>query len=204
EDLDVIRLLEKLSAQKLPQNVRIELEEWIGASEAFTLYEKAVLIEGDKDMPEIDQFTIERISPTMRIVHSPDSLFTHLEQKELIPLHIKHRSSALALLPDGVRTVFPRRDLSVSNADTKAKANAKTRARAKKPVTIKREVRITFHFPAKELMEEFRNGLVAARCPVAADWGKLTLSFASQYEPEVKKVSKALKQDYTIKIEDIA
>ncbi|MBC2697313.1 MAG: hypothetical protein HF974_03040 [ANME-2 cluster archaeon] len=195
-DLDVIRLLEKLSYQKLPQNVRIELEEWVGASEAFTLYEKAVLFEGDKDLPEIDQFTIQRISPTMRIVHSPDRLFTHLEQNELIPLHIKHRSSALTLLPDGVRTVFPKRDSSVS----KVKAGAKI----KKPVTIKREVQITFHFPAKELMEEFRKGLIAARCPVAADWSKLTLSFASQYEPEVKKVSKALKQDYFIKIEDIA
>jgi len=202
EDLDVIKLLEDISHQKLPENVRIELEEWIGASEAFTLYEKAVLLEGDKDMPDINQFTIERISPTMRIVHSPDSLFTHLEQKELIPLHIKHRSSALTPLPDGARTVFPRRDLSVSKADKKAKA--KTRAKAKKPVTIKREIQITFHFPAKELMEEFRNGLVAARCPVAADWSKLTVSFDKRYESEVKNVSKALKQDYTIKIEDIA
>ena len=196
EDLDVIRLLEKLSTQKLPQNVRIELDEWIGASEAFTLYEMAVLFEGDKDLPEIDQFTIERISPAMRIVHSPGRLFTHLEQKELIPLHIKHRSSTLTLLPDGVRTVFHKCDLSVS----KVKAKAKT----KNAVTIKREVRITFHFPAKELMEEFRKGLIVARCPVAADWSKLTLSFASQYEPEVKKVSKALKQDYTIKFKDIA
>ena len=196
EDLDVIKLLENISGQELPQNVRIELDEWIGASEAFTLYEMAVLFEGDKDLPEIDQFTIERISPAMRIVHSPDRLFTHLEQKEFIPLHIKHRSSALTLLPDGVRTVFPKRDLSVS----KVKARAKT----KKAVTIKREVQITFHFPAKELMEEFRKGLIAARCPVVADWSKLTLSFASQYEPEVKKVSKALKQDYTIKFKDIA
>jgi len=71
-------------------------------------------------------------------------------------------------------------------------------------VTIKREVQVTFHFPAKELMEKFRKGLVAARCPVAADWSRLTLSFASQYEPEVKKVSKALKQNYNIKFEDIA
>ena len=197
KDLDVIKLLEDISHQKLPQNVRIELEEWIGASEAFTLYENVVLFEGDKDLPDINQFTIESISPTMRIVHSPDRLFTHLEQKELIPLHIKHRSSALTHLPDGARTVFPIRGLSVS----RSKAGAK--AKAKKPVTIKREVRITFHFPAKELMEEFRKGLIAARCPVAADWGKLTLSFTSQYEPEVKKISKALKQDYTIKIEDI-
>jgi hypothetical protein len=121
-------------------------------------------------------------------------LFTHLEQKELIPLHIKHRSSALTPLPDGAHTVFPKRETSVS----------KVKAGAKKPVTIKQEVQITFHFPAKELMEEFRKGLIAARCPVAADWGKLTLSFARQYESEAKKVSEALKQDYTIQIEDIA
>jgi hypothetical protein len=190
DDLDVIKLLEKMSGQKLPQNVQIELDEWTGASEAFTLYENVVLLEGDNDLPEIDRFTIERISPTIRIVHSPDSLFAHLEQKELIPLRIKHRSSALTLLPDGARTVFPRRDLS-------------SKAKAKEPVIIKREVRITFHFPAKELMEEFRNGLVAVRCPVAADWSKLTLSFDKRYESEVKNVSKALK-DYTIKIEDIA
>ena len=192
DDLDVIKLLEKMSGQKLPQNVRIELEEWIGASEAFTLYENVVLLEGDNDLPDIDRFTIECISPTMRIVHSPDRLFTHLEQKELVPLRIKHRSSALVLLPDGARTVFPRRDLS-----------PKAKAKAKKPVIIKREVLITFHFPAKELLEEFRNGLVAVRCPVAADWSKLTLSFDKRYESEVKNVSKALK-DYTIKIEDIA
>jgi hypothetical protein len=190
-DLDVIKLLENISGQKLPQNVQIELEEWIGASEAFTLYENVVLFEGDYDLPDIDRFTIESISPTMRIVHSPEKLFTHLEHKELVPLHIKHRPSALMPLPAGAHTVFPKRDLSVSKAKTK------------KPVTIKREVQITFHFPAKELMEEFRNGLIAARCPVAADWNRLTLSFASNYESEVKKVSKALK-DYTIQIEDIA
>ncbi|TAN35237.1 MAG: hypothetical protein EPN24_07605, partial [Candidatus Methanoperedens sp.] len=119
EDLDVIKLLENISGQKLPQNVRIELEEWIGVSEAFTLYEKVVLLEGDKNLPDIDQFTIESISPTMRIVHSPDRLFTHLEQNELIPLHIKHRSSALTPLPDGAHSVFPKRDSSVSKVKAK-------------------------------------------------------------------------------------
>ena len=196
EDFDVIKFLEDISGQELPQNVRIELEEWTGASEAFTLYENAVLLEGNENLPQIDQFTIESISPMIRIVHSPERLFTHLEQKELIPFHVKHRHSTITLLPSGARTVFPKRDMSGS----KAKATKK----AKKPVTIKREVQITFHFPAKALMEEFRKGLMVARCPVAADWGKLSLSFSSQYEPEVKKVSKALKQDYAIKIEDIA
>ncbi|MEA1863884.1 MAG: hypothetical protein U9N46_01590 [Euryarchaeota archaeon] len=197
DGFDVIKLLETMSGQKLPQNVQIELDEWTGASEAFTLYENVALLEGNKDLPKIDEFTIEPISPAIRIVHSPDELFTHLMQKELIPLHIKHRSSAFTLLPDGADTVFPRRDMGVSKAKAKSKAKTKT----KKRVTIKREVRITFQFPAKKLMEEFRNGLITARCPVAADWSELTLSFDKRYESEVKKVSKEL-LDYTIKIED--
>jgi hypothetical protein len=197
DGFDVIKLLENMSGQKLPQNVQIELEEWAGASEAFTLYENVVLLEGNKNLPKIDEFTIESISPAIRIVHSPDRLFTHLEQKELIPLRIKHRSSAFTLLPDGADTVFPRRDMGVS----KSKAKSKAKTKAKKRVTIKREVRITFHFPAKKLMEEFRNGLIAARCPVVADWSELTLSFDKRYEAEVKKVSKEL-LDYTIKTED--
>ncbi|MEA1999959.1 MAG: hypothetical protein U9N61_11645 [Euryarchaeota archaeon] len=195
EDFDVIKLLEKMSGQKLPQNVRIELDEWVGASDAFTLYENVVLLEGDRNLPELDEFTIESITPAIKIVHSPDRLFAHLLQNELIPLRIKHLSSAFTRLPGGADTVFPRRDMGVSKSKAKSKA--------KKRVTIKREVRITFHFPAKKLMEEFLNGLIAARCPVAADWGKLTLSFDKRHESEAKKVSKKL-LDYTIKTEDIS
>jgi hypothetical protein len=198
DDLDVIKLLENLSGKELPQNVRIELEEWAGVSEAFTLYENVVLFEGDRELPDIDQFTIESISPAMRIVHSPDRLFAHLEQKELIPLHIKHQSSALTLLPEGAHTVFPKQEPGV------LKSKAGEKAKVKKPVTIKREVQITYRFLTKEFMEEFHKGLIAARCPVAVDWSKLTLTFASQYEPEVKKVSNTLKTDYAIKIEEIA
>ena len=194
-DFDVIKLLENMCGQKLPQNVRIELDEWVGASDAFTLYENVVLLEGDCNLPELNEFTIEAITPAIKIVHSPDRLFAHLLQKELIPLRIKHRSSAFTHLPDGADTAFPRRDMGVSKSKSKAKTKAKKR------VTIKREVRITFHFPEKELMEEFRNELIAARCPVAADWSELTLSFDKRYESEAKKVGKKL-LDYAIKIED--
>lgn len=197
EDIDVIKHLENISSKELPQNVRIELEEWVGVSEAFTLYENVAFLEGDKDLPDIEQYTIEIISPAMRIVHSPERLFKHLEQKELIPLHIKHHSSDFSLLPEGVCTVFPKKEAGIS------RSKAVVKAKAKKPVTIKREVQITYHFPEKELMEEFRKGLIAARCPVAADWSKLTLSFAKQYESEAKKISNPLKTDYTINIEDV-
>ena len=125
-------------------------------------------------------------------------MFAYLEQKELIPLHIKHQSSALILLPEGAHTVFPKQESSVS----RSKAGGK--AKPKKHVTIKQEIKVTYHFPEKELMEKFQKGLIAARCPIAVDWSKLTISFANQYESEVKKVIKSLNQDYTIKIEDVA
>jgi hypothetical protein len=199
EDLDVIKFLENMSGKEIPQNVQIELEEWAGVSEAFTLYENVVLLEGDKELPDVEQFTVESISPAMRIVHLPNVLFTLLEQKELIPLHIKHQSSSFTLLPEGAHTVFPKQEQGVS----KSKEGEKSKSKAKKPVSIKREVQITYRFAGKEFMGEFHKGLIVARCPVAVDWSKLTLTFASQYESEVKKVSNALKTDYAIKIEDI-
>ena len=142
-DFDVIKFLEEMSSKKLPQNVQIELDEWVGASEAFTLYENVTLLEGDCDLHEIDRFTIESVTPAIKIVHSPDRLFAYLEKKELVPLHVKHRSSSLTPLPEGANTVFQRQD---SSSKTKA------RAKEKKPVTIKREVQITFHFLEKEIL----------------------------------------------------
>ena len=64
EKLDVVQLLRDLSGRELPQNVIIELEEWSGHSEAFTLYEGFSLLEGDSELAGIDDFTAEQISPT--------------------------------------------------------------------------------------------------------------------------------------------
>ncbi len=190
DSLDVIGLLQGLSRRELPQNIRIELEEWSGDAEVFTLHEQIALLEGDEDLPVVDRFIVERISPAIRIVRSPDRLFTALEEAQLVPLRVKHRASALTPLPEKVRTVF---------ATTTRQARPKKREAA----TLKRAVAITLHLPTRNLLEKLRKELVAARCPIEVDQQNPAITFSQQYEPQVKKIIKELAKDYVIRIEDL-
>ncbi|MEA3340009.1 MAG: hypothetical protein U9R15_08590, partial [Chloroflexota bacterium] len=87
EDLDVVALLNRLSSRDLPHNVVRELREWSKHAEKFTLYDGFALLEGDEELLASDsligELTVERISPAMRLVRSPDALFDHLEETEL-------------------------------------------------------------------------------------------------------------------------
>ena len=190
DSLDVIALLQGLSRRELPQNIRIELEEWSGDSEVFTLHEKVALLEGDEDLPAADRFIVESISPTIRIVRSPDRLFTALEKEQLVPLRVKHRASTLTPLPEKARTVF-------------ATATQPTRPKEREAATLKRAVAITLHLPTRKLLEKFRKELVTARCPIKVDQNNLAITFSQQHEPQVKKIIKGLAKDYVIRIEDL-
>jgi hypothetical protein len=82
--LDIPALLQTLSGQKLPQNVQRELAEWAGRSDAFTVYRGFGLFEGDAAFPFVAQQTEEEITPGLKIIRSPASLFAKLEEKEQI------------------------------------------------------------------------------------------------------------------------
>ncbi len=189
EKLDVVQLLHDLSGRELPQNVLIELEEWSGHSEAFTLYEGFSLLEGDSELAAIDDFTVERISPALRIVKAPNQLYAQLEQAELVPLLIKHGKYALQPLPKTARTLFP-----------KVSARAKTKAQRKK-VTIRRQVLVTLQFPGEELLEIFRKDLLAARCPIQVDQARRTISFPQNYESHIKTIIKRHNKAYQIQLQ---
>lgn len=193
EKLNVVALLTQLAGREIPPNVARELDEWAEHSEKFTLYEGFALLEGDEDLPAADPFTVERISPTIRIVHSPDALFARLEEAELVPLRIEHPASTLRLLPQKARTVF---------AQTPQVAKPKPKVR--EPVILMRHTTITLHFPTGKLLEKFRQALLDIRCPVEADKDNLTITFSRRYEPQVDQVIQALEKEYLIRIEDIA
>ena len=151
---------------------------------------KAVsLLEGDSELAAIDDFTIERISPALRIVKAPDQLFAQLEEAELVPLLIHHGKRALQPLPKTAKTLFP-----------KVSATAKTKARRKK-VTIRRQVLVTLHFPGEELLEIFRKDLLAARCPIQVDQARRTISFPQNYESHVKTIIKRHNKAYQIQLQ---
>ena len=190
ETLKVIPLLKNLNGRELPENIVLELEEWSGHSETFTLYEGLGLLEGDQDLPEVDRWTVEKVSSGMRFVRSPGELFRHLENKELVPLKVRHANSSLHSLPREVRTVF-------------AKKLRLAKTGEKKKITLKRETIIVLYFPAPELYEKFRKKLLEAKCSFQSDKKRGTITFSEVCEPEIMNVIAALKDDYLIKFEEL-
>jgi hypothetical protein len=187
--LDVVSLLQGLSHQPLPPNVVSELEEWAGHSEVFTLYTGFGLLEGDAGLPAVDRATAERISPAIHIVSRPRELFEHLEQAELVPLWVRHGERSLQSLSRSASTAFP-------------KVSARPKPKARK-VSLRRELRITLHFPSTEILEIFRKGLAQARCAVEVDRSQRTISFPKSCEEHVKDIVKRVKDTYRIRFEDV-
>ncbi len=191
DNLNPIATLQRLVDRPLPQNVRIELEEWMGHADVFTLYSGFALWEGQKQ-PEMEAFTVEEISPNLRIVHSSEALFSQLEQARLAPLLIRHKKDALTLLPAAAKTIFPKQ----------GKQRAPKR-KAKKRITLRRETYTTLHLPSTEVLDRFSALLVSQRCLFTSDKHSLTITYAQRYEDQVKAAIKTLRKDYTIRIEDV-
>ncbi|MEA3345797.1 MAG: hypothetical protein U9Q78_06075 [Chloroflexota bacterium] len=191
EDLDAVALLNRLTDHDLPRNVVRGLEEWTQHAEKFTLHEGFTLLEGDEDMlasdPLINELTVERISPNIRIVRSPGVLFDHLEEADLVPLRVEHSASSLTPMPQEARTVF-----------VKESPTAKPKPKRKERVDLMRSTAITFHCPNTKFLEVFRQALLDAKCPVKVDKDALALTFSGRYEDLVAGVLQALGKEYRI------
>lgn len=190
ESLNVTDVLKDISGKNLPQNVLAELEEWAGHSQVFTLYDGFALLEGDKDLVLAKDFTVENITPSLRIVHSPEALFSKLEEQELVPLLVKHTEKSLKPLPDKARTVFEK--------ITRTRPERKR----KKTFTLRRKISITLYFPAKSLFEKCRKALIRQRVPVEVEPSANTITYLRQHTALVASTLKTLK-DCVIRIKDI-
>ena len=188
DTLDPIDTLQSLTTRALLQNVRIELEEWMGQADVFTLYTGFALWEGRKQA-KMAGFTVEEISPNLRIVRSPDKLFSQLEQAELAPLPIKHRKNALSLLPATAKTLFPQRG-----------KRQPAKRKAKQRITLQRETHTTLHIPTEEVLTRLSVLLANQRCLFTSDKHILTITYAQRYEDQVKAAIKALRKDYIVRI----
>jgi hypothetical protein len=156
-DLDVIALLEKLGGRSLPPNVKVELEEWAGHADQFTLYEGFALLESVEQIPEADKFTAERITPTLRLVRDNEKIFSTLEAKAYAPLRIQHPTGGFAPLAESAVSLFP-----------KESAQEKTH-RKPKQVKVSRSVAVNYQFPDEESFTSVQKMLAELRCPFQAD-----------------------------------
>ena len=191
-ELDAADLLQALSGGELPANVASELFSWSEHGEKFVLFADCSLLEADEDVQAADPFTVERLTPGIRIVHSPDKLFGELERHELMPLRVKHGAQAFTPLPKDARTRFP-----------KAPAGHEKRRLPKKRVTLSRVTRVQLVCPDREFMDKLHRLLTESKCPAEIDRQNLMLTYSKQYESVVSTAIRRLRTDYQIEIEDI-
>ncbi len=194
DSFELIPFLQRLSKHPLPQNVAIELEEWVGQADMFTLYTDFALLEGDKRLPETDPFVVQKISPKLRLVRQPNKVFHALEQAQRVPLSVRHTDKWLTALPNKARTIFLKQKV------VKAKPQRKTKQR----ITLKRETRLTLHAPTNAFYDHLRAELLKQRCIFEVDQTKWSITYAQSYKPQVDAAIKALRQKYTIKFEEMA
>ncbi|NIA08838.1 MAG: hypothetical protein GWP10_03505 [Nitrospiraceae bacterium] len=191
ESLDVIDFLKDISRQDLPQNLLAELEEWAGHSQVFTLYKGFGLLEGDENLVYAEDFILEDITPSLRIVRSPETIFARLEKQGLVPILVRHQERSLRSLPNTVQSVFSEID------------KARPSRKKKKTFILRRKVNITLYFPDRSLFEKCRNALIQQRIPIEVEPSTNTISYLEQYKAMVADTLKTLKKECTIRIKDI-
>jgi hypothetical protein len=190
EQLDVLALLTKLAQTPLPRNVAIELEEWSGQANVFTLFTDFSLLEGNARPPEIDPLVVRQISPTLRLIRQPGKVFNVLTQAEQIPLAIYHSADALTPLPPAAQTRFPKQK----------EVKAQPKPPPKPALTLQRETIIQLSAPSVETFEDLRTALVAQRCLFTADPPHYAITYSRQYQPQVDAALDALRKQYALKI----
>ena len=190
--LDAAGLLQSLAGGELPANVARELAAWSEHGEKFVLFADCSLLEADQDLQAADPFTVERLTPGIRVVRSPDKLFDELERQELMPLRVKHGSQALLPLPKDARPRFPK----VSPAREKPRL-------PKTQVKLTRVTRVQLVCLDREFMDKLHRLLSQSKCPADMDRKNLMLTYSKQYETEVSNAIRQLKTEYQIEMEDV-
>jgi hypothetical protein len=187
-DLDVIALLKELSGRDLPPNLQTELEEWSGHADQFTLYEGFGLLESMDEVPQVDQFTAERISPNFHLVRNAKALYQNLESKGCVPLRVEHAPAGFFPLPETVHSLFPKEAVE-EEPETVTQ------------IKISRIISITIKFPDEGSLDAFRKMLAELRCPFQSDSKLRTLTFDQQNQAKFDEAVQRLRDVYAVEIE---
>jgi hypothetical protein len=181
--------LEALSGQPVPANVRQELEEWVGHSDKFILYEGFGVLEGRRETAAIGAYIEEEIGPQFALVREPGKLSRELEEAEQVPTLIKHGASTLSA-PAGIKT-----QLGVKPKEAAAPG--------RRPLKLKRSVQTTLWFTDAGAHEAYTKILLEAKCVVPIDRRALTVSYSAKNEAMIKEYLKELGRRYVVRIEEL-
>lgn len=189
--LDVGQLLREMSGRDLPQNVQIELNEWAGHAEVFTLFKGFGLLENvDPPPAEINNYLEDSLTPHLHLVKQPQKLVAAISQAEQVVLTVSHRPDDFTLLPEKAHTVFPR-------------SRPESKRSAKELLAIRREAWVTLYLANETAYNELNQYLVENRTLFESDKAKRLIRYKAQFQSQVDEALKKLKEKYLIQIEEI-
>lgn len=187
--LDVLALLRELTGRELPNNVQIELEEWAGHADQFTLYEGFALLENVELAPLAESFIIEQISPTLSLVHRPEALYTALETDSRVPLRVQHTGGKFSPVAQSAVSVFPKESAPVLAPKTA------------RQVKVSRVVTVSYKFPDEESFTFTQKMLAELRCPFHADAPNRIISIQQKEQGKFDEALRKLQDDLIFEIE---
>ena len=189
-DYDVLAWLRQLSSKPLPQNVEIDLKEWMNQGDALVLYEQAHLLECDFPYDFISEHAIEVINKNLAIVASKNNLMPHLEKECSVPIEITHKDDEFNCLPSFYKTVFPKVGKEIKKAIERKK------------ITLTREIMVKINFPSLKEINLIKNDLLLRHCVFDIDEGSYSILIAKSDEPVLKEVLKSISHEYQITIKE--
>ncbi len=189
DSLDIVSFFKDITEKELPHNIAVELEEWAGHSEIFTLYEDIGILEGNCTLQDIDGYVVEHITQNMKLVKDPEKFFLAIEEKELIPLKIEHAEGTIKTVHNYAHSLFKKKP-------------EKQKSGTKESLMISRSAMITLCFPAKKSLLQFHKYLQEIRCPFEYNEELCTVTYSETNEDLVEKALSQLKNSYRIKLTD--
>jgi hypothetical protein len=188
-NLNVIQLLKNLSGRDLPPNVQIELDEWAGHADQFTLYEGFALLETAELPLEAEKFIAERISPALHLVRSPEKVFSTLETLGQVPVRIQHPTGEITPVAESAQSLFPKEA---------ARVNAQKTA---KPVKVAKVITVSYQFPEAESFASIKKALAELRCPFQSDPVTRTVSLQQKEQAKFDEAIEKLASEFVFEIE---
>ena len=157
---DVVQYFEQLSCKPLPQNVRIELQEWTTQANAFILYENTVadigLLESEDKLSCIAPHILQEIDKGLFIVNHAELVMEKLAAAHCVPIKVEHSQDKLKRLPRTYRTVFPRLAAKQDGKEGKEQQE-------RKKIVLRRQVKVKLFFPTAKILTLIKDHLLIQR-----------------------------------------
>ncbi|MGB7340867.1 MAG: hypothetical protein WBC91_18365, partial [Phototrophicaceae bacterium] len=187
ENLDVIGILKENSERALPQNILIELQEWIKRADVFTLYHGLDLVEDHIGLEKVEKASSFKIDNKLHLVPKNILVTEQLKDDGQVVIQMVHGTHTFEFMPKHTQSVFLHEEEIVQEPEA---------------VTIQQESYITLRFPRRDILDAVQQGLLDERCPVTLNNEAQTLTFPNRHHDTLLKVIAALKHTYSIKIQE--